>query len=339
MDTEGAQRGLHAMAADVDEEEEIFAPAEIDHAIAVAAEIVARQVQSGVAERAAEARCGQDMPLGDRGRVEIGLEPPIGLARPDVRRGEVAVAPPQPPLELDDPLRRAEGDLERGGIDRLGEEGIDLYFERRRLLAPARRHHDDVEIMAGRIRPERPRQSEAVEFGHLPVGDEHVDIAFADRGERRAAIAHATDVTADLFDLHRNQFGEQRVVVGDQHFQPRVDHRRWRQVIDHAVGHAGSSSPAVIAAFDLPNTEQGRTFFPIGRPIKGFVYAARRHAKCWKIHSASSAGLASPSISTEASTVCCHWPGRFSIISSSLNTPRMRVPDLTGTRKRTLLNP
>src|SRR3546814_19771029 len=44
--------------------------------------------------------------------------------------------------------------------------------------------------------------------------------------------------------------------------------------------------------------------------------------KNWLIHSALSAGLSSPSISTENSSVCCHWPGRFLSSSSNLKWPR-----------------
>ena len=67
--------------------------------------------------------------------------------------------------------------------------------------------------------------------------------------------------------------------------------------------------------------------------------SAPDHTKICEIHSASSAGFSSPSISTDSSTVCCHWPGRFSAISSSLKWPRTRFPARTGVRKRTLFPP
>src|SRR3546814_19984686 len=61
--------------------------------------------------------------------------------------------------------------------------------------------------------------------------------------------------------------------------------------------------------------------------------------KNWLIHSAISAGSSSPSIPTENSSVCCHWPARFSSNSSNLNSPSTRLPGRQGTQNTTMVPP
>ena len=60
---------------------------------------------------------------------------------------------------------------------------------------------------------------------------------------------------------------------------------------------------------------------------------------CKVIHSAASAGLVSPSISTETLVVVCQAPSGRCDTSAMVKRPRILRPDFTGAMKRTLLRP
>ena len=65
-----------------------------------------------------------------------------------------------------------------------------------RLLAGARRQHDDRNRAEVRVGTQLPQQAEAVELRHHHVGDDHVGPARARGRQRLTAVADRVDVPA-----------------------------------------------------------------------------------------------------------------------------------------------